>query len=198
MSKEGYEIKIEQLKRKYRGVLDEYRFADFNDDRHVGVNLLNQMLNACESMKEVDSSFCCVAVNRAINAQDEELEGIVNRFTGLIYENFRWQKDVRLPEERAQSAKEKQSAQEWVAQNKREFEWLLAFARESCFDCEIARDQLRVLWTAYCFHADLIEDTAPYDSKLMELWLAVSETEAETADWSDFESFDLFMCEYLV
>jgi len=33
---------------------------------------------------------------------------------------------------------------------------------------------------------------------LVMLWEVVSEMEAYTADWSDYDSFDAFMCEYLV
>ena len=75
---------------------------------------------------------------------------------------------------------------------------MMKFASESFFDDELARDQLRMLWTAYCLHTNRIVDTVDYDSDLMALWNAVSECETETADWSDFDSFDLFMCKYLV
>lgn len=79
-----------------------------------------------------------------------------------------------------------------------ELKYLKQFAFESCFDADICRDQLRSLWTAYCFHQNLDVDTAAYDHDLQELWEAVAEVERETADWSDFDSFDLFMCKELV
>lgn len=85
-----------------------------------------------------------------------------------------------------------------AAENKDELAWMMKFASESFFDDELARDQLRMLWTAYCLHTNRIVDTVDYDSDLMALWNAVSECETETADWSDFDSFDLFMCKYLV
>ena len=79
-----------------------------------------------------------------------------------------------------------------------EMRYLKEFVRQSCFDEELSRDQLRCLWTAYCFHHRLDADTSGYDSDLHELWNATAEEEAGTADWSDYDSFDDFMCRYLV
>ncbi len=79
-----------------------------------------------------------------------------------------------------------------------EMKYLKEFARQGCFDEEASRDQLRCLWTAYCFHHRLDADTSGYDNDLFDLWNTVAEDEAETADWSDYESFDNFMCRYLV
>lgn len=79
-----------------------------------------------------------------------------------------------------------------------EMEYLKEFARQGCFDVEILRDQFRCLWTAYCLHHRLDADTSGYDNDLTELWNATAEDESETADWSDFDSFDNFMCKYLV
>lgn len=81
---------------------------------------------------------------------------------------------------------------------KAEMEYLKEFVRQGCFDVEISRDQLRCLWTAYCLHHRLDVDTSKYDSDLTELWDTMAEDEAETADWSDHDSFDNFMCRYLV
>lgn len=74
-----------------------------------------------------------------------------------------------------------------------EFEYLKAFAKQGCFDDEHCCEQLRALWTAYCFHSELLVDTAPYDNDLRTVWSALVEK-----DWSDFDSFDNFMCTYLV
>ena len=79
-----------------------------------------------------------------------------------------------------------------------ELKFLRAFIAESCFDTEVCRDQLRMLWTAYCLHHNLDVDTAGYDSDLRELWEAVAADEKDTADWSGFDGFDKFMCAYLV
>ena len=79
-----------------------------------------------------------------------------------------------------------------------ELKYLRQFAFESCFDAEVCRDQLRSLWTAHCFHHNLDVDTADYDQDLRVVWEAVAEVERETADWSNFDSFDQFMCKELV
>lgn len=80
----------------------------------------------------------------------------------------------------------------------REFAWLKGYAEQACLDEEPCGDIFRMLWTAYCYHANRIVDTEPYDRDIRVLWNVVSGSEAETADWSDFESFDQFMCKYLV
>ena len=79
-----------------------------------------------------------------------------------------------------------------------EMKYLKEFIRQSCFDEETSRDQFRCLWTAYCLHHRLDADTSGYDNDLLELWNTAAEDEPETADWSDFDSFDNFMCKYLV
>ncbi len=79
-----------------------------------------------------------------------------------------------------------------------EFQFLVQFSRENPFDVEICCDQLRALWTAYCLHHDRTVDTGAYDIEMLELWKAVAETESDTAHWSDFDSFDNFMCNFLV
>ena len=85
-----------------------------------------------------------------------------------------------------------------LSTKKRELEYMKDFSREACFESEECRDQLRSLWTAYCLHNNLIVDTGTYDDDILELWSAVSQVEDDTAEWSDFDSFDNFMCAYLV
>nr|WP_300815696.1 hypothetical protein [uncultured Acetatifactor sp.] len=79
-----------------------------------------------------------------------------------------------------------------------EMEYLKEFVRQCCFDEEPARDQLRCLWTAYCFHHGLTVDTSGYDNDLADLLNVMAEEEPETADWSGYGSFDGFLCRYLV
>ena len=79
-----------------------------------------------------------------------------------------------------------------------EFEFLRAFIAESCFDTEVCRDQLRMLWTAYCLHHNLDVDTTGYDNDLLALWNRLEETGDGTSEWEDFDSFSNFMCAYLV
>ena len=79
-----------------------------------------------------------------------------------------------------------------------EMKYLKEFVQQGYFDEELGRNQSRCLWTAYCFHHGLIVDTSGYDNDVIELWNAIAKDEPETADWDDFDSFDNFMCRYLV
>jgi hypothetical protein len=81
---------------------------------------------------------------------------------------------------------------------KGELNYLFAFVRENCFDSELCCDQLRSLWTTYCLHNELDPDTAQYDNDILALWLEVEATESDNVFWNDFDSFDNFMCCYLV
>ena len=79
-----------------------------------------------------------------------------------------------------------------------EMKYLKEFTRQNCFDGETIRDQLRCLWTAYCIHYGLDVDTLGYDNDLFALWDTLVEGEPETEGWRDYDSFDNFMCKYLV
>lgn len=76
--------------------------------------------------------------------------------------------------------------------------YLNAFARETSFDDDLYRQQLRCLWTAYCFHHELIVDTAEYDRELYDLWAFMVRCGYPLSQWwKDFDAFDAFMGEYL-
>lgn len=85
----------------------------------------------------------------------------------------------------------------------KEFEYLLSFIKEAYFDTQIARWQLRSLWTAFCLHNNIDCDTARYDNHLIVVWEAMLEN--ETNPWStskvpgvpDYVAFDLYMGEEL-
>lgn len=79
-----------------------------------------------------------------------------------------------------------------------EFDYLLGYVAQSCFDEEICRDRLRMLWTAYCLHQNLDVDTAGYDNDLLKLWNGLEETGDGTSEWGSYNEFDCFMCKYLV
>ena len=79
-----------------------------------------------------------------------------------------------------------------------EFGFLTGYVAESCFDEEIYRDRLRMLWTAFCLHHGLDVDTHVYDWYLSELWKRLQETGDGTSEWADFDDFERFMCKYLV
>ncbi len=80
----------------------------------------------------------------------------------------------------------------------RELQYIVTFAGEGGFDTELACDQLRSLWTAYCLHHKLEVDTSVYDSDLRSVWAQVAAVERDTAYWSDYSSFDDFMCANLI
>ena len=69
---------------------------------------------------------------------------------------------------------------------------------EDCFDTEVACNQLRGLWTAYCLRYGLVADTLKYDNDLLAVWERVAVAGSDTAFWSDYDSLDCFMCAYLV
>ena len=79
-----------------------------------------------------------------------------------------------------------------------EFEFLTGYVAESCFDEEICRDRLRMLWTAFCLHHGLDADTRVYDWYLSELWEQLQGTGDGTPEWADLNEFENFMCKYLV
>lgn len=80
----------------------------------------------------------------------------------------------------------------------KELAYIIGFAVESYFDNELTCQQIRSLWTAYCFHYALDVDTADYDADLAAIWKEIVQMEEDTAYWSDFDSFDMFMCAELV
>lgn len=81
-----------------------------------------------------------------------------------------------------------------------ELEYIVDYARGADLSSELQRDQLRCLWTAYCFHQNLDVDTSSYDTDIRVIWNVVSDfgDHEDGADWSDFDGFDNFMCRYLV
>ena len=85
-----------------------------------------------------------------------------------------------------------------IEKRTQELQYIISFTGEICLDTETARSQLRSLWTAYCLHYNLDVDTNGSDHDLMDIWAQVSATESDTACWSDFDSFDHFMCANLV
>lgn len=77
-----------------------------------------------------------------------------------------------------------------------EFGYLCNFAKEADFDCEtLPAKQLRALWTAYCFHANLNIDTFECDSALNKVWKVLKDK--ESCCWDNFDEFDHFMADGL-
>ena len=80
----------------------------------------------------------------------------------------------------------------------RELQYIVSFAGAGGFDMELACNQLRSLWTAYCLRHNLAVDTGTSDHTLMDVWERIAAVEGDTAYWSDYDSFDNFMCANLV
>ena len=78
-----------------------------------------------------------------------------------------------------------------------ELNYLLEFARSADFSEELLCLQLKALWTAYCLRKSLDVDTFLYDERCRTLWGVVEESEPDTANWPDYESFDLYLGELL-
>lgn len=107
---------------------------------------------------------------------------------------FRWPREY--PTDFGKSAAEMWNARCAEGERLAELEYIKAFAKESHFDEDLCRDQLRCLWTAYCFRHNLDVDTAQHDTDLMSVWEVVDEPDC--CDWHDFDTFGNFMCRYLV
>lgn len=88
MSKSRYDVKARLLEKKYEPFMEE--FKQHHDDRILVVNMLNQLLGACEAMQSMDNVFVRVAFNRAYEEQDKEMEEIVTRFTGKVWNEYKW------------------------------------------------------------------------------------------------------------
>lgn len=88
MSVSKYVMKGKLLNKKYEPFVEELK--QYDDDRLLVVNMLNQLLEACKAMESMDNVFVRVAFNRAFTEQNETMEGIVTRFTGKVWNGFRW------------------------------------------------------------------------------------------------------------
>lgn len=88
MSVSKYVMKGKLLNKKYEPFVEE--FKQYDDDRLLVVNMLNQLLEACKAMERMDNVFVRVAFNRTFTEQNETMEGIVTRFTGKVWNGFRW------------------------------------------------------------------------------------------------------------
>lgn len=76
-----------------------------------------------------------------------------------------------------------------------ELEYLKSFVCGGDFDEKLYRNQLRSLWTAYCFHHNLTVDTQEYDNALLGLWNLLG---VQQDAWKSYDTFDSFLCEFLV
>ena len=62
------------------------------DDRRIAYNLYKQNLEAEKIRNELKNAFCRVAIFHAIREQEEVIDEIIYRFTGLKWEDGNWWK----------------------------------------------------------------------------------------------------------
>lgn len=103
MERNKYELQREVLARKYETILKD--FEDTNDDRRIAWNCYQQIIGACEAMRDsgMENNFVCCAVNKSIREQETEIDEIITRFTGKVYKGVRWmdKDEPTSPRERA-------------------------------------------------------------------------------------------------
>ena len=90
MERNKYELQREVLARKYETILKD--FEDTNDDRRIAWNCYQQIIAACEAMRDsgMENNFICCAVNKSIREQESKIDEIITRFTGKVYKGVRW------------------------------------------------------------------------------------------------------------
>ena len=85
-----YKLKARLLENKYGPFVEE--FKQHNDDRILVPNILAQVLEACKAMESVENNLVRVAINEKIREEDAEMEKIVTRFTGRVFDGTKWNK----------------------------------------------------------------------------------------------------------
>lgn len=98
-----YKLKARLLKSKYEPFAEE--FKQHNDDRILVPNILAQVLEACAAMESVENNLVRVAINEKIREEDAEMEKIVTRFTGQVFDGTKWQKKEEDAAERRSSTR---------------------------------------------------------------------------------------------
>ena len=90
MERNKYELQREVLARKYETILKD--FEDTNDDRRIAWNCYQQLVGACEAMRDsgMENNFICCAVNKSIAEEEAEIDEIITRFTGKVYKSVKW------------------------------------------------------------------------------------------------------------
>lgn len=74
---------------------------------------------------------------------------------------------------------------------------LVYFAVNEDLTINIARQQLRAMWTTFCICVDYEVDTGSYDIHLLQLWDKIN-NENPHRYFESFEQFDFYMCQLLV
>lgn len=94
MERNKYDLHRKVLTNKYADILRD--FEEACDDRRIAWNCYQQIIAACEAMRDsgMNNIFACCAVNKAMREQEAEIDEIITRFTGKVYMGVKWV-DVR-------------------------------------------------------------------------------------------------------
>lgn len=92
MERNKYDLTRKVLTHKYADILKS--FEETHDDRRIAWNCYQQLITACDAMRDsgMEDSFACCAVNKAIQQQEAEIDAIITRFTGKVYKGVKWVK----------------------------------------------------------------------------------------------------------
>lgn len=90
MGSNKFDLQRRVLAAKYADILQG--FEEARDDRRIAWNCYQQILTACEAMRDsgMENNFICCAVNKDIREQEAEIDEIITRFTGKVYKGVRW------------------------------------------------------------------------------------------------------------
>ena len=122
MERNKYELQREVLARKYETILKD--FEDTNDDRRIAWNCYQQIIGACEAMRDsgMENNFVCCAVNKSIREQETEIDEIITRFTGKVYRGVRcskpansWPSTSSDPRMSKRPKRKRSSARSWTS-----------------------------------------------------------------------------------
>ena len=74
MDRNKYDLHREVLTHKYADILKS--FEETHDDRRIAWNCYQQLIGACEAMRDsgMENSFACCAVNKAMQEQEAEID----------------------------------------------------------------------------------------------------------------------------
>lgn len=79
-----------------------------------------------------------------------------------------------------------------------ELEYIIDCVNEADYEADDnALALLRMLWTAYCLHQNIMRDTARYDGDLQEIWSEALKDKAFPWSCKQYDAFDLWMGAYL-
>lgn len=92
MERNSYDLEREVLVYKYADILQS--FEETHDDRRIAWNCYQQLITACEAMRDsgIENSFASCAVKKAVREQEAEIDAIITRFTGKVYKGVKWVK----------------------------------------------------------------------------------------------------------